>query len=110
MDKFVNEEFDTIITLCDNAAVSCFTFPGQGRRIHWSIEDPVGAVGSTEERLVLFRRTRNEIKKRIEELEKTRKEQDFKYADITKTQRLNAVMTSENEKIMQQLNNNNNYK
>jgi arsenate reductase len=37
MDKFVNEEFDTIITLCDNAAASCPTFPGQGRRIHWSI-------------------------------------------------------------------------
>jgi len=67
VDKFVNEEFDTMITLCDNAAASCPTFPGQGRRIHWSIEDPVGAVGSTEERLVLFRRTRNEIKKRIEE-------------------------------------------
>ena len=71
VDKFVNEEFDTIITLCDNAAASCPTFPGQGRRIHWSIEDPVGAIGSTEERLVLFRKVRNEVKKRIEELLKS---------------------------------------
>ena len=67
LDKFLNETFDYIITLCDNAAASCPVFPGQGKRLHWPIEDPIGAIGSTEERLVLFRRTRNEIKKRIEE-------------------------------------------
>ena len=67
LDKFLNETFDYIITLCDNAAASCPVFPGQGKRLHWPIEDPIGAIGSTEERIVLFRRTRNEIKKRIEE-------------------------------------------
>ncbi|OGP69043.1 MAG: hypothetical protein A2170_06200 [Deltaproteobacteria bacterium RBG_13_53_10] len=65
-DKFVNEAFDIIITLCDHAAASCPTFPGQGKRLHWPIEDPVGATGPTEERLVLFRKARDEIKKRIE--------------------------------------------
>ena len=67
VDKFVNEAFDTIITLCDHAAVSCPTFPGQGKRLHWPIEDPVSATGPTEERLVLFRKARDEIKKRIED-------------------------------------------
>ena len=67
VDPFVNEAFDTIITLCDHAAASCPTFPGQRKRLHWPIEDPVGAMGPTEERLVLFRKTRDEIKKRIED-------------------------------------------
>jgi arsenate reductase len=64
---FVNEAFDVIITLCDHAAAACPTFPGQGKRLHWPIDDPVGAVGTLEERLVLFRKARDEIKTRIEE-------------------------------------------
>ncbi|MEI9476647.1 MAG: arsenate reductase ArsC [Deltaproteobacteria bacterium] len=71
VDKFVNEAFDIIITLCDNAAASCPTFPGQGKRLHWPIEDPVGAMGSTEERLVLFRKARDQIKKKIEDFLKS---------------------------------------
>jgi len=67
VDTFVNETFDVIITLCDHAAATCPTFPGQAKRLHWPIDDPVGATGSTEERLVLFRKARDEIKKRIEE-------------------------------------------
>ena len=67
VDKFVNEAFDVIITLCDHAAASCPNFPGQAKRLHWPIEDPVGAEGSTEERLVLFRKARDEIKKKIED-------------------------------------------
>jgi arsenate reductase len=71
VDKFVNEAFDIIITLCDHAAASCPTFSGQAKRLHWPIDDPVGAVGSIEERLVLFRKARDEIKTRIEEFLKS---------------------------------------
>ena len=67
VDKFVNEVFDIIITLCDHAAASCPTFPGQAIRLHWPIDDPVGAVGTIEERLVLFRKARDEIRKKVEE-------------------------------------------
>jgi len=67
LDKFLTEEFNYIITLCNHAASFCPSFPGQGKRLHWPFEDPIGAIGSTEERLVLFRKVRNEIKKRIEE-------------------------------------------
>jgi arsenate reductase len=66
VDKFVNEAFDVIITLCDHAAASCPNFPGQAKRLHWPIDDPVGAVGTTEERLTLFRKARDEIKKKVE--------------------------------------------
>ena len=71
MNQFLNEEFHYIITLCDDAAMSCPTFPGQGKRIHWSLEDPAMAIGTIEERLVVFRRVRDEIKAKIEDFLKS---------------------------------------
>lgn len=66
-DEFLNEEFDYIITLCDHAAAACPVFPGQGERVAWSFEDPAAAIGTIEERLLVFRKVRDEIKVRIEE-------------------------------------------
>ncbi len=71
MEQFLNEEFDYIITLCDHAAMSCPTFPGQAKRLHWSLEDPAAAVGTIEQRLIVFRKIRDEIKTKIEELLKS---------------------------------------
>ena len=68
MDRFRNEVFDYIITLCDEAAQSCPTFSNKGRRLHWPLEDPAAAIGTIEERLAIFRRIRDEIKTKIEEL------------------------------------------
>lgn len=67
MDEFLNEEFDYIITLCDHAAMACPIFPGQGKRLDWSFEDPASAIGTIEERLVVFRRVRDEIKANLED-------------------------------------------
>lgn len=66
-DRFINEKFNYIITLCDHAAQFCPTFGGYGKRLHWPFEDPAGAAGTTEEKLVAFRRIRDGIKKKIEE-------------------------------------------
>jgi len=71
MEQFLNEDFDYIVTLCDHAAMSCPTFPGQGKRLHWSLEDPAAAVGTIEQRLIVFRKIRDEIKTKIEELLKS---------------------------------------
>ena len=71
MNQFLNEVFDYIITLCDEAAQSCPAFPGQGKRLHWPLEDPAAAIGTIEERLVVFRKVRNEIKRKIEEFLKS---------------------------------------
>jgi len=71
MDKFVNEKFDYVITLCDHAAQFCPTFGGRGKQLHWPFEDPAGAVGTTEERLAVFRRIRDGIKTKIEEFLKS---------------------------------------
>ncbi|MDI7259587.1 MAG: arsenate reductase ArsC [Thermodesulfobacteriota bacterium] len=71
MDEFLNEEFDYIITLCDHAAMACPIFPGQGKRLDWSFEDPASAIGTIEERMVVFRRVRDEIKAKGEEFLKS---------------------------------------
>jgi arsenate reductase len=71
MEQFLNEDFDYIVTLCDHAAMSCPTFPGQAKRLHWSLEDPAAAVGTIEQRLIVFRKIRDEIKTKIEEFLKT---------------------------------------
>ena len=65
-DLFLKEEFDYIVTLCDHAAMACPNFPGQGNRLHWSIEDPAMAVGTMDERVTVFRKARSEIRTRIE--------------------------------------------
>ena len=71
MNQFLNEVFDYIITLCDEAAQSCPTFPGQGKRLHWSFQDPAAAIGTIEERLAVFRRVRDEIRTKIEDFLKS---------------------------------------
>jgi arsenate reductase len=62
--EFLDERFDYIITLCDNAKQTCPMFPSQYEKIHWDVEDPADVKGSEEERLYFFRKIRNEIKNR----------------------------------------------
>jgi arsenate reductase (thioredoxin) len=64
VDEFVDAYFDYVITVCDHANQHCPIFPGQTKRIHWSIDDPVGA-GSEAAELVAFRRARDELQERI---------------------------------------------
>jgi len=65
--EFIGQQFDYVITVCDNARQTCPIFPGKYEKIHWDLEDPAEAQGSEEERMVVFRKIRDEIKKRIEE-------------------------------------------
>jgi len=65
--EFIGQQFDYIITVCDNAKQTCPVFPGKHEKIHWDLEDPAEARGSEEERLVVFRKIRDEIRKKIEE-------------------------------------------
>ena len=65
-DEFLNEDFDYIITVCDNANENCPYFPGGKERIHKSFEDPSGFKGDDEEKVNVFRRVRDEIKEWVE--------------------------------------------
>ena len=67
LDEFLDQPFDYVITVCDNAKESCPVFPGKAERIHWSFDDPAEAEGSEEEKLAFFRRVRNEIREHLRE-------------------------------------------
>ena len=63
VDKFLNESFDFVITVCDNAKETCPVFIGKvGKQLHIGFEDPADATGTEEEILNTFRRIRDEIK------------------------------------------------
>lgn len=62
VDEFQNQEFDYVLTVCDNARESCPVFPGKAVRLHHGFEDPAGLDASGEERLALFRRVRDQIR------------------------------------------------
>ena len=68
VDEFAGQEFDYVITVCDNAKESCPIFPGKAERIHQSFEDPPApGVGDDEHRLAIFRRVRDEIREWLNE-------------------------------------------
>ena len=62
VEEFVDQSFDYVITVCDNAKESCPIFPGSPVRIHWSIADPVFAPGDEQAKLVAFRKARDELR------------------------------------------------
>lgn len=67
LDEFVNEEFDFVITLCDHAAESCPIFFGGVQRIHMGFPNPTAISGSDEERLMAFRKVRDQIRTQLVE-------------------------------------------
>ncbi len=63
--EFLGQEFDYVITVCDQARESCPVFPGARESVHWGFDDPAAAEGSEAERLAAFRRVMNEIGVRL---------------------------------------------
>ena len=59
--EFEGQNFDYVITVCDDAKESCPVFPGNTRRIHWSFPDPAAIDGNEMERLAAFRRVRDSL-------------------------------------------------
>ena len=62
VDEFAGQNFDYVLTVCDNAKESCPIFPGHTNRLHRNFEDPAAVQGSEQERLAVFRRVRDEIR------------------------------------------------
>ncbi len=63
LDEFLNRNVETVITVCGNADQACPMFPGQVNRYHWGFDDPAHATGTDEEKLAVFRRVRDEIRR-----------------------------------------------
>jgi arsenate reductase len=59
--EFSGQQFDYVLTVCDNAKESCPIFPGKTVTIHHNFEDPAALEGSEKERLDAFRRVRDQI-------------------------------------------------
>ena len=66
VDDFVQQRFDYVITVCDDANESCPIFPHALHRLHWSFPDPSMAGGTHEECLAVFRQVRDGVKARVE--------------------------------------------
>jgi arsenate reductase len=69
VEKFINDSFDYVITVCDNAKETCPVFLGKVQhRLHLGFDDPAEAFGTEEEVLAVFRRVRDEIRRAFSNL------------------------------------------
>jgi arsenate reductase len=66
LNEFLNQQVETVITVCGNADQACPMFPGQVNRHHWGFDDPAHATGTDEDKLAVFRRVRDEIRRVFE--------------------------------------------
>lgn len=64
--EFLQQKVETVITVCGNADQACPMFPGQLNRHHWGFDDPAHAMGTDEEKLQVFRRVRDEVRRVFE--------------------------------------------
>lgn len=77
VDKYLNESFDYVITVCDNAKETCPVFMGDVKhRLHIGFDDPAEAKGTEEEVMPVYRRVRDEIKREFWEFYKKLKQQN----------------------------------
>jgi arsenate reductase len=64
VDKYLQQSFDYVITVCDNAKETCPIFVGKVKHnLHIGFDDPADAVGTEEEIMPVYRRVRNEIER-----------------------------------------------
>lgn len=73
--EFLDQAIETVITVCGRADQACPVFPGQANRYHWPFDDPAHAVGTEDERLAVFRRVRDEIRRVFEAYAAGRRDQ-----------------------------------
>ena len=68
IDRFLDQEWDFVITVCGGANESCPMFSGKvGKCIHIGFDDPDAFTGTDEEIIAEFRRVRDEIKLKMQE-------------------------------------------
>jgi arsenate reductase len=60
------DRVDCVVTLCAGEGCNeCPVFLGRAEKLDWPLPDPAAPGGSAEERLEAFRRTRDELRRRI---------------------------------------------
>jgi len=64
-EKFHKKRLDLVITVCDSAAEECPVWLGKGNMVHISFPDPAKTAGTEEEKMRVFRATRDDIHRRV---------------------------------------------
>jgi len=73
LSQFLEQDFDNVITVCDNARQSCPIWPasktadkpGKTKMFHWSIADPAAFAGAETARRQFFNDIYGDIETRI---------------------------------------------
>jgi protein-tyrosine-phosphatase len=66
VDRFADQRFDYVITVCDRAKEACPVIPG-ATMLHWSLPDPA-EVEDERDRAVAFREVYGGLRRNIEKL------------------------------------------
>ena len=61
IDEYVDQEITLVLTVCDNAKEICPVFPVKTNFIHFSFDDPADAKGTYKEKIVVYRKIRDQI-------------------------------------------------
>jgi arsenate reductase len=64
-EEFRNMSLDLVITVCDDAAENCPVWLGQARTVHFGFPDPAKATGTDDEKVLVFRQVRDDIRDRV---------------------------------------------
>jgi arsenate reductase len=63
VDQYLNDKWDYVITVCDDVNETCPVFYGDVKhRLHYGFEDPSKFVGPEDQKVVEFRKIRDQIK------------------------------------------------
>jgi arsenate reductase len=65
VDDLAGEEFDLVITVCDQAQQQCPFFPGDTEVRHVGFPDPARATGTEAEIKAVFRQVRDEMRQQL---------------------------------------------
>lgn len=65
VDKFIDQEIDLVVTVCDNATGDCPVMPRVVKTLHWPFEDPADATGTDEQKFEVFKKVRDQISSKI---------------------------------------------
>ncbi len=69
VERFVDEPFDYVITVCDDANEHCPVFTGEVKhRLHRGFPDPAEATGSDEQVMEVYRKVRDDIAKWLSDI------------------------------------------
>lgn len=79
IDMKILNQADVLITLCQDAYERCPVVPNRPKHLHWGLEDPARFEGSDEEKMEVFRKTRDELEELIKQFATEGIQEDMLY-------------------------------